>query len=310
MTKFIIKRILISIPILIGVSFLVLSILYLTPGDPARSKLGQYASQEDVEALREKWGLNESLPVQYFNYMVKLVQGDMGTTYSRGSSVAADLSQRSKITIPLVLVGLFISIVIGVPLGVYAAVKQYSIVDYTSQALALLLQAVPPFLLGMLLMLGLSLKLGWFPSVGNDKLANYVLPCIACCAGGIAGIIRLTRSSMLEAIRADYVRTARAKGAKEVTVIFKHCLRNALMTVLTSVGGTIALSISGAVVVETVFAMNGIGMYLRDAILVGDRPAVMGCVMLLAVITSVCNLIVDVLYGVIDPRIKAQYAGK
>ena len=310
MIKFVIKRILICIPILLGVSLLVFSILYMTPGDPAQAKLGAYATREEIDALREQWGLNDGFVEQYVNYMVNLFQGDLGESYVKGTSVAADLVQRCQITIPLVFAGLLLSIVIGVPLGVYAAVKQYSVVDYTAQAVALLFQAVPAFLLGMLLMLWFSLKLGWLPSVGNDSFANYILPTLATGAGGMAGIIRLTRSSMLESIRADYVRTARAKGAKDSTVIFKHCLKNALMTVLTSVGGTIALSISGAVVVESVFAMNGIGMYLRDAILVGDRPPVMGCVLLLAVITCICNLIVDVLYGVIDPRIKAQYVGK
>lgn len=310
MAKFILKRIAVCIPILIGVSFLVFSILYLMPGDPAQAKLGAMATKEDIDALREVWGLNDGFFEQYMRYMGDLFHGDLGNSYVKGTSVIADIGQRSQVTLPLVFSGLLLSIVIGIPLGVYAAVRQYSFIDYTAQVVALLFQAVPAFLMASLLMLAFSLKLGWFPAVGNDSLSNFVLPALATAASGMAGIIRLTRSSMLESIRADYVRTARGKGAKEITVIFGHCLQNALMTVLTSVGSTISVSITGAVVVETVFAMNGLGMYMRDAVLVGDRPPVLGCVLFLSVITCGVNLLVDVLYGVIDPRIKAQYVGK
>lgn len=310
MLKFIIKRIILCIPILLGVSIIVFAILQFTPGDPARIKLGQYASEEAIREQREEWGLNDNVIIQYVNYIKKLLHGDLGKSYSRDSDVLQDLATRSRITLPIVLIGVLLSVIIGIPLGVFAAVKQYSVVDYTSQAVALLFQAIPSFLLASLLMLVFSLKLGWFPSVGSESAANFVLPIIAVAAGGIAGIIRLTRSSMLEAIRADYVRTVRAKGAKETTVIFKHCLQNALMTVLTSVGSNIGLSIAGAVIVESVFSMSGIGTYLRDAILGTDIPAVMGSVLFIALITCISNLIVDVLYGVIDPRIKAQYIGK
>lgn len=310
MSKFILKRILICIPILLGVSIFVFFILYLMPGDPAQAKLGSMATQAEIQNLREEWGLNDSFIEQYVRYMKDLFHGDMGESYVKGTNVATDIIQRSQVTIPLVFAGLLLSVVIGITLGVYAAVKQYSFVDYSAQVIALLFQAVPAFLMAFLLMLIFSIKLGWFPAVGNDSIANFVLPTVATAASGMAGIIRLTRSSMLESIRADYVRTARAKGAKEVTVIFRHCLQNALMTVLTSVGSTISVSITGAVVVETVFAMNGLGMYMRDAVLLGDRPPVMGCVLFLSVITCGVNLLVDVLYGVIDPRIKAQYVGK
>jgi peptide/nickel transport system permease protein len=307
MIKFVIKRILLCIPILLGVSIVVFAILKFTPGDPARNKLGQDAPEEAVEALREEWGLNDNVVVQYLNYMKNLLRGDMGESYAKGSDVASDIAKRAKVTLPIVLLGMALAVIVGVPLGVYAAVKQYSIVDYTAQAVSLLLQAIPQFLLGSLLMLLFCLKLGWLPAVAGGNAASFILPIIAVCASGMAGIVRLTRSSMLEAIRADYVRTARAKGVKETKVIFRHCLQNALLPVLTTVGSSVGLTISGAVVVEAVFSMSGIGTYLRDGILGQDMPAVMGCVLFIAVITCLANLIVDVLYGIIDPRIKAKY---
>ncbi len=310
MIKFVIKRILLCIPILLGVSVIVFLILKATPGDPARVKLGQYASEEALTEQRELWGLNDSIPVQYFNWCRNLLRGSLGESYIKGTEVAKDLMIRSRVSMPLVLIGLLLSALIGIPLGVIAAVRQYRPIDYLSQVLALLMQAVPPFLMAMLLMLLFSLRLGWFPSVGADTPRHYVLPIVAVAIAGVAGIIRLTRSSMLEALRADYVRTVRAKGARKSTVVLSHCLPNALMTVLTSIGSSVGISISSTVVVESVFALDGIGTYLRDAILGKDVPAVMGSVMFIAVVTCLANLIVDVSYGLIDPRIKAQYIGK
>jgi len=307
MFKFIVKRILTCIPILLVISFIVFSILAFTPGDPARNKLGAMATQEAVEQLREEWGLNDPFLVRYVNYMKDLLRGDMGTSYLKGTSVAEDLKNCSKVTFPLIIVGLFCATLIGIPLGVLAAVKQYSILDLTTQAIAMLLQAIPQFVMGMVLMLVFALNFGWFPPSGNATLSHYVLPCVAVFSGCLAAIVRLTRSSMLEVIRADYVRTARSKGARENSVVFRHCLPNALLPVLTSLGTSFAGMIAGTVVVENVFAMNGIGRYLQISILAKDTPAVMGCMMLISTIICIVNLLIDVSYSLIDPRIKGQY---
>lgn len=307
MIKFITKRILTCIPILLVISFIVFSILSFTPGDPARNKLGALASQEAVEELREEWGLNDPFMVRYVNYMKDLLRGDLGTSYLKNTSVAEDLKICSKVTFPLIIIGLFCATVIGIPLGVLAAVKQYSILDLTTQAVSMLLQAIPQFVMGLVLMLVFALKFGWFPPSGNGTVSHYILPCIAVFSGCLAAIVRLTRSSMLEVIRADYTRTARAKGAKERTIIFKHCLPNALLPVLTSLGTSFAGMIAGTVVVENVFAMNGIGRYLQVSILGKDTPAVMGCMMLMSAVICIVNLLIDVAYSLIDPRIKSQY---
>lgn len=307
MIKFVIKRILSCIPILLAISFIVFAILSFTPGDPARNRLGNMATQEAVDELRNEWGLDKPFMVRYLDYMKGFVQGDLGISYAKDTSVSGDLVICSKVTFPLIIIGLFAATLLGIPLGVFAAVKQYSLLDLTAQAVSMLLQAIPQFVMGLGLMLFLALKCGWFPSSGAATPLHFVLPCIAVFGGCLAAIVRLTRSSMLEVVRADYVRTARAKGAKEGTIIFKHCLRNALLPVLTSLGTSFASMIAGTVVVENVFAMNGIGNYLQTGILAKDTPAVMGCIMLISVVICLVNMIIDIAYAFVDPRIKAQY---
>ena len=213
MIKYIFKRLLMCIPIVIAITFIIFAILSFTPGDPARNKLGNLASKEAVEELREEWGLNDPFLVRYVNYMKGLLHGDMGRSYTKDTVVAEDLKVCSKVTFPMIIIGLFSAALLGIPLGVYAAVKQYSVLDLSVQAVAMLLQAIPQFVMGLLLMLFCALKMGWFPASGDSTPMHFVLPCIAVFGGCLAAIVRLTRSSMLEVIRADYVRTARAKGA-------------------------------------------------------------------------------------------------
>ena len=310
MYKYILKRILLSVGILIGISFIIYFILYITPGDPARTKLGTTASEESVQELREEWGLNEPFLVQYVTYMKKLLHGDFGTSYRNGKSVLEEIQTRYKVTIPLQVFALILAMGIGISFGIYAAVKQYSIIDFSTQGLAMLLQAFPDFLIAMLLMLVFSLKLGWLPSAGNSTPLHFILPCIAVSASSVGGMMRMTKSSMLEVIRADYVRTAKAKGATESRVIFRHCVRNAMLPVLTNIGTQFAFMMGGAVAIETVFAMNGMGAYLLDSIINKNIPCVMGSVLIMAAMVCLVNLIVDCLYGVFDPRIRAQYTGR
>lgn len=310
MYKYILKRIGLSIGILVGISFLIYFILYITPGDPARTKLGTTASEEAVQELREEWGLNEPFIVQYTNYMKNVLKGDFGTSYRNGSSVLDEISLRYKVTIPLQVCALMLAMAVGIPFGIYAAVKQYSIVDFSTQGFAMLLQAFPDFLIAMLLMLIFALKFGLLPAAGNASPLHFVLPCIAVSASTIGGLMRMTKSSMLEVIRADYVRTAKAKGATESQVIFKHCVRNAMLPVLTNIGTQFSFMMGGAVAIETVFAMNGMGAYLLDSITNKNIPCVMGTVLIIAAMICAVNLVVDCLYGIIDPRIRAQYTGR
>lgn len=309
MYRYILKRIGLSIGILVGISFLIYLILYITPGDPARTKLGTTASEEAVQELREEWGLNDPFIVQYANYMKNVLRGDFGTSYRNGNSVLEEISIRYKVTIPLQVCALMLAVAIGIPFGIYAAVKQYSIVDFSTQGFAMLLQAFPDFLIAMLLMLIFALKFGLFPAAGNSSPSHFILPCIAVSASTIGGLMRMTKSSMLEVIRADYVRTAKAKGATESQVIFKHCVRNAMLPILTNIGTQFSFMIGGAVAIETVFAMNGMGAYLLDSITNKNIPCVMGTVLIMASMICIVNLVVDCLYGIIDPRIRAQYTG-
>lgn len=311
MFKYVLKRLLMLIPVLIGISILIFFILDFSPGDPARLILGQGASQQAVDALHTKLGLDRPFFVRYFEYILNAVQGDLGTSWRNSASISQELALRIQPTLTIAVFGIALSIIIGIPLGIISAVRQYSVMDVSGQILSVILSAMPGFLVAMVLSLFFALRLSWlpatFPPVGVS-FKHYILPSVAVAASALAGIMRMTRSSMLEVIRQDYVRTAKAKGASRSQVILKHSLRNALLPVITQIGMLIVGTIGGAVIVEQVFAIPGMGIYILAAVRSKDVPAVMGSVLLIAVIAGVMNLIVDVLYAYIDPRIKSQYA--
>lgn len=311
MFKYVLKRLLMLIPVLIGISILIFFILDFSPGDPARLILGQGASQQAVDALHAKLGLDRPFFVRYFEYILNAAQGDLGTSWRNSASISQELALRIQPTLTIAVFGIALSIIIGIPLGIISAVRQYSVMDVSGQILAVILSAMPGFLVAMVLSLFFALRLSWlpatFPPVGVS-FKHYILPSVAVAASALAGIMRMTRSSMLEVIRQDYVRTAKAKGASRSQVILKHSLRNALLPVITQIGMLIVGTIGGAVIVEQVFAIPGMGIYILAAVRSKDVPAVMGSVLLIAVMAGVMNLIVDVLYAYIDPRIKSQYA--
>ena len=307
MYKYICKRILMMIPVIIGVSLLVFLVLKMTPGDPARVVAGSEADEATVEQIREELGLNKPVLQQYVDYMLDLLHGDMGTSYTTNKPVAEEILARMPTTFILAFAGVFVAVLIGIPLGIISATKQYSILDYISTLLALGGVAMPNFWLGLMLILLFSLKLGWLPSGGGDSWTAYVLPAITLGVGATANFMRTTRSSMLEVIRQDYIRTARAKGAGEGRVVMHHALRNAMIPVITVIGLQIGTLLGGAVVNETVFSLPGLGTLMINAINQKNEPVVLGCLITFAIIFSLVNLLIDILYAFIDPCIKSQY---
>lgn len=307
MLKYAIKRILITIPVLLGVTFIIFSMMYFTPGDPARQLVGDTATEEEIEAKREELGLNDSFLVRYGRYMKGLAKGDLGTSYTDKQPVTEILAARLPVSARLAFFCIVFSVLVGVPIGILSAVRQYSILDRLCTLLALAGISMPSFWLALMLILFFSVRLGWLPATGLYGPLYYILPVISISAAPIATITRMTRSSMLEVVRQDYIRTARAKGQTETAIIFKHALKNALIPVITVVGIQFANTLSGAVVNEQVFAIAGVGKLMVDAIKARNYPLVQGGVLIIAVVFCMLNLIVDLLYSFVDPRIRSQY---
>lgn len=310
MQRYIAKRILVTIPVLLGVTLIIFTMMYFSSGDPARYILGDTATEAEVQALRDEMGLNDSYLQQYFSYLGKLLKGDLGTSYLSGLSVGSEIAARLPVTAKIALLSSLFAVIIGIPAGILSAVKQYSFVDNLTRVLALLGLTMPNFWLALLLVLFFSVKLNWLPPSGLYGPLYYIMPIISISAVSIATITRMTRSSMLEVIRQDYIRTARAKGLGERSVIFKHALKNALIPILTVIGIQFASGLGGAVVNEQVFAIPGVGKMMVDAIKARNYPMVQGGVLVLALMFSFLNLTIDLIYAFVDPRIKSQYSRK
>ena len=307
MLKFILKRLLMAVPVLLGVTFIVFTIMSFTPGDPVQTMLGDNYTQEAYEEITEELGLNDPFLARYVRYVVDLVQGDMGTSYSTKRPVADEIFSRFPATVRLAGAAIFLAVVFGIPLGVISATKQYSFFDSGSMFVALVGVSMPNFWLGIMLVLLFAANLGWLPSSGDKGFLSLILPAVTLSANSLATITRMTRSSMLETIRMDYIRTARAKGLRESRVIIHHALRNAMIPVITSVGLQFGFALSGAVLVETVFSWPGIGRLLVDTIKLKDTPVVLGVVVVMAASFTLINLVIDILYACFDPRIRTQY---
>ena len=304
MLKYISKRIIYLIPVLIGNVFLVFTIMYFSPGDPAKLILGDRAPEEQVAALRHELGLDLPYYQQLFNYIKNAIHGDFGNSYQLRMPVWDIIKLRFPLTLQLTTFTMLIAVLIGVPVGILSAVKQYSVIDAFSVIFALLMASIPAFWLGMLLMLLFSLNLGWLPSSGYEGVKWLILPSITLGFINCATIMRMTRSSMLEVVRQDFIRTARAKGATEKRVVFRHALKNAIIPVITVVGTAFGSSLGGAVVTETVFGLPGMGTQIITAIRQKDNPVVLASVIVIALAFSLVNLIVDILYTYVDPRIR------
>lgn len=308
MGKFILKRLLYMIPVLLGVAFLVFAILSLTPGDPGTIILGITAKPEDIASLNEQFGYNKPFLISFFSYIKDIVlHFNLGVSYQTREPVINDIMARFPNTLKLTIFSMSLSAIIGISFGIISAVKQYSALDHICVVTALVFACIPGFWLGLMLMMLFSLKLGWLPSYGAESLKNFILPTLTVSMTSAAGLLRLTRSAMLETIRQEYIRTAKAKGASKKRIIIKHALRNALMPVVTTLGTSFGASLGGAIIAETVFAMPGMGTLITTAIRQKDIPMVMGSTLFLAVLFSLIILLVDILYAVIDPRIMDKY---
>lgn len=308
MWRYVVKRLLLIFPILLGVSFIVYGIISMTPGDPASSILGTSATQNQIDQLNHELGYDQPFFFRYVNYLKDLIfHFDMGESYRSGTSVISEIAKRAPISIRVALNGIICATVLGIPLGILSAVKQYSVLDFSSTVIALILAAVPSFWLGMMLMLVFALYLGVLPSSGIETWRHYILPMFAIGLPYAAYELRFTRSTMLEAIRQDYIRTCRAKGGEERVVIWKHALKNALLPVITVTGNNFGGLLGGAMITETVFSIPGLGTQLVNAIKVKDIPIVMGTTLFLAAFFCLIMVVVDILYALVDPRIKAKY---
>ena len=312
MAKYIIKRLLLMIPVILGVTILIFTIMYFAKGDPAQMVLGPNASFEELEAKREEMGLKDSYPVRLGRYLKQVfLHFDFGKSYINGRDVGADILSKLPNTFIIAIFSVILALLIGIPLGVIAATHQNKIADRISMIISFIGVSMPNFWVALLLLLVFALDLRWFPINGTKAGAiAYVLPCIACALNGIASLARQTRSSMLEVIRSDYVVTARSKGQSERKVIYVHALRNALIPIITSAGGIFGSLMGGALVIETVFGIPGLGMYMVSAINKRDYPCIEGSVICVAITFGLLMLIVDLIYAFVDPRIKAQYQGK
>ncbi len=308
MYRYVIKRVLFLIPTIIGVTFIIYFIMNITPGDPGRMILGTGVSQADVDAYNESIGYNLPFLQKFLNYLQEVfVNFDFGISYVTKQSVFAEIWPRYIVTLKLAFLGIVISTLIGVPLGIYSAVKQYSLMDTIPSLIAFFLAAVPTFVLGLVLLFVFSLKLNWLPTYGLETWKSYIMPVLAISIPVAVQNFRFTKSSMLDAIRQDYVRTARAKGAPERTVIWKHVLKNALLPVITQIGMSLGLLLCGAVVAEQIFSVQGIGSLIVERISYKDEPVIIAGTILISVCFTLVMLIVDIIYAFIDPRIRAKY---
>ncbi len=324
MTRYIFRRLLMIIPVLIGVTFIVFSLTYISPGDPARMILPQDATDADIVHMRHLMGLDESFFMQYIHFLFGfkspsedssfsyrgLLALDLGRSYVSNRPVFKTILERFPNTALMSILALILSVILSIPAGIISATHQYSLSDMVVSILSLLGLSMPAFWLGMILIWIFSVKLRIFPSLANpNNLKSLVLPVITLATMNTAVQARMTRSSMLEIIRQDYIRTARAKGLDEKKVIRKHALNNALIPVVTVIGLQVGQLLVGAVLTETVFSYPGIGTIMVDAIQRKDTPQILASVVFVAIVFALVNLIVDIVYAFIDPRIKAQYEG-
>ncbi|BBN99639.1 ABC transporter permease [Sporolactobacillus terrae] len=327
-----VKRILMLIPVLLGMTLIVFAIIHAIPGNPALTILGTKASPEAVRQLNQSLGLDNPWYVQYFSYLKDILTGDLGTSIQTHAPIASEIWPHLAATIELSFVAMIIAIVVGINAGIISAWKQNSVFDYTAMILALIGVSMPVFWLGLLEQWGFSIKLGWLPSIGRDDIRNgvdpitnlylidtllqgrldqfwmvirhMILPSIALATIPTAIIARMTRSSMLEVLKSDYIRTAKAKGQRMVWIVYKYALKNAFIPILTVIGLQTGLLLGGAILTETIFGWPGVGLYIYNAIQYRDYPVIQSGILIIAFIFVMVNFIVDLLYGLIDPRIK------
>ncbi|MGE3276205.1 MAG: nickel ABC transporter permease [Vicinamibacterales bacterium] len=300
------RRLLLMIPVLFGVATLVFSLIHLVPGDPAQAMLGEGAAPADVAELRERLGLDRPLPEQYGAFLQGLVRGDLGASFRTGQPVTAMIAERVPATVELALGAMAVAILTALPLGVIAAVRRGTAADHGAMTLALAGISFPNFWLGPVLAIVFAVELGWFPVSGRGGVASLVLPAVSLGAALAAILARMTRASLLDELDQLYVRAARARGVTRLRAVVGHALRNSLIPLVTIVGLQFGAVLTGAVITETIFAWPGVGRLLIQSISFRDYPLVQGCILLIAVTYVGVNLLTDLLYGVLDPRIRYE----
>ncbi|MDE7011481.1 MAG: ABC transporter permease [Oscillospiraceae bacterium] len=311
MWKYILKRLLMMIPVLLGVLLLVFMLNAFSPGDPATQLVGENASAEAIEAMREQLGLNKPVVQRFIDYAAGVVTRlDLGTSYQSRCPVRDEILERFPTTALLAALSMLLAIAIGLPAGIISATKQYSLFDRLGTVVSMIGVSMPNFWQGLMNILVFAVMLSWLPASGFYGPKYWILPVLTVGTSSAATICRMTRSSMLEVVRQDYIRTARAKGQTESNIILRHTLKNALIPIITVIGMQLGGLLCGATLTESIFAISGLGRYMLDAIKARNFPAVQGSVLFLAVVFSVCNLLVDVIYAFVDPRIRSMYVKK
>jgi peptide/nickel transport system permease protein len=302
--RYLIRRILLTIPVLLGVATLVFSLIHLVPGDPAQAMLGDGATEADIADLRARLGLDRPLLEQYFRFMSGLIRGDLGTSFRTSQPVVTAIAERVPATVELAFAAMAAAMIVALPLGIIAAVRRATFADYTAMTVALAGISIPNFWLGPMLAIVFAVQLGWLPVSGRGGLASLILPAISLGAALAAILARMTRASLLEELRELYVRAARARGVSRSRAILRHALRNSLIPLVTILGLQFGAVLTGAVITETIFAWPGVGRLLIQSISFRDYPLVQGCILLIAITYVSVNLITDLVYGALDPRIR------
>ncbi len=307
MARYIVKRLIMVIPVILGVMLIVFFFQTVSGDDPVDQLLGAGATEEAREQMREDLGLNDPVVVQFGRYVWNFfTRGSLGTSYKSNQPVTQELIARFPVTIKLALLSVALGTIVGIPLGVIAAVKQYTASDSVIISFSVLTQSMPSFWLALILVNIFAVKLGWLPVSGITNAKGWVLPIIVVTFASMAMVIQVTRAAMLETIRQDYIRTAKSKGQKPLNITVNHALRNSMIPILNSIANTLGVQLGGALIVESVFGMPGIGKYAVDAINARNYPAVLGSVVVLAITFTLVNLIVDLLYAAVDPRLKTS----
>ena len=306
MLGFLARRLALTIPVLLGVATLVFALIHLIPGDPAQAMLGETAAEQDVQALRQRLGLDRPLVEQYGTFLIGAVRGDLGTSLRTNEPVSEAIVARLPATLELAAAAMLVAIGVAIPLGIVAAVGRGTAVDHVATTISLTGISIPNFWLGPLLAIVFAVELGWLPVSGRGTLAHLVLPAISLGAALAAILARMTRASLLEELREPYVQAARARGASRTRAILRHAFRNSLIPVVTLIGLQFGAVLTGAVITETIFAWPGIGRLLIQSIGFRDYPLVQGCILFIAVTYVGMNLLTDLVYGVLDPRIRYE----
>ena len=307
MGRYILKRLLLMIPILLGISLIVLVLIDITPGDPARAVAGATATEEEYQAVREALHLDDPFFKRFFDFITGVLHGNFGTSYITKTDVWKDMCIRFPYTLVLAFASTILSVVIGIPLGMVAAVYQNTWKDYLAIFIPLVCTAMPAFWLALMLVQWFAVKVNWFPVSGIATWKGWVLPIISLALGYMASVARLMRSTTLEVIRQDYVVTARAKGLPEPRVLMKHVLKNSLIPVIVSVGSMFGMALGGALITETIFSIPGLGQYSLTGLANRDYPVIQGSVLFLSVLFSLVILLIDIIFAFVDPRIRSQY---